>query len=80
MPTLHVRNVPDTLYRRLRQHAQEQNRSLSAEVIMLLASALDEQHDSQTKLLDSIRRRRFYNPADANAPDSTTLLRQDRER
>ena len=80
MPTLHVRNVPETLYDRLRQRAQERNRSISAEVVMLLDSALEESEDTQTELLDSIRRRRFFNPAAAGAPDSTTLLREDRER
>ncbi len=80
MPTLHVRNVPETLYDRLRQRAQKRNRSLSAEVVVLLDFAMDESEDTQTDLLDSIRRRRFFNPAAAAAPDSTTLLREDRER
>lgn len=80
MPTLHVRNVPETLYDRLRQRAQKRNRSLSAEVVMLLDFAMDESEDTQTDLLNSIRRRRFFNPAVAAAPDSTTLLREDRER
>ncbi len=79
MPTLHVRNVPKTLYDRLRQRAQERNRSISAEVVVLLDFALDESDDSQAELLDSIRRRRFFNPAGAGAPDSTILLREDRE-
>jgi antitoxin FitA len=79
MPTLHVRNVPDILYERLRQRAQEENRSLSAEVVMLLDYALQETDLTQAQLLDHIRRRRFFNPAKAGAPDSTTLLRQDRE-
>lgn len=80
MPTLHVRNIPDTLYDRLRRRAQTQNRSLSAEVVILLDYALEETEHSQAVLLDNIRRRRFFNPAQANAPDSTTLLRQDRNR
>ena len=80
MPTLHVRNIPDTLYDRLRQRAQTQNRSLSAEVVILLDYALEETEHSQAELLDNIRRRRFFSPADANAPDSTTLLREDRHR
>ncbi|MCA9875263.1 MAG: hypothetical protein KDE56_06840 [Anaerolineales bacterium] len=80
MPTLHVRNVPEPLYERLRERAQERNRSLSAEVLMLLDFALDESEDTQTELLDSIRRRRFYNPAAAGAPDSSSLLREDRAR
>jgi plasmid stability protein len=79
MPTLHVRNVPETLYDRLRERAQEQNRSLSAEVVMLLDFALEESTDIQAQLVDNIRRRRFFNPAAAGAPDSTTLLREDRE-
>lgn len=80
MPTLHVRNVPELLYERLRERAQERNRSLSAEVLILLDFALDESEDTQTDLLDSIRRRRFYNPAAVGAPDSSSLLREDRAR
>ena len=38
---LHVRNVPDELYERIRRRAQVQNRSISAEVIVLLNRALD---------------------------------------
>jgi plasmid stability protein len=80
MPTLHVRNVPETLYDRLRKRAQERNRSLSAEVIVLLDLALEENAGKQRQLLDTIRRRRFFDPVDVGAPDSTTLLREDRER
>jgi len=79
MPTLHVRNIPDTLYDRLRQRADSQKRSLSAEVVVLLDFALEQSGGEQAELLDSIRRRRFFNPAAAGAPDSTTLLREDRD-
>jgi plasmid stability protein len=79
MPTLHVRNIPEPLYNRLRQRAESQNRSLSAEVVVLLDFALEESDDKQAELLDNIRRRRFFNPAAAGAPDSTTLLREDRD-
>jgi plasmid stability protein len=80
MPTLHVRNVPEPIYDRLRQRAQERQRSISAEVIRLLDIALEESDNDQAQILERINRRRFFNPAAANAPDSTTLLRQDRER
>lgn len=79
MPTLHVRNIPEPLYDRLRKRAQDRNRSISAEVVSLLDFALDESSDTQSQLLDNIHRRRFFDPA-ANAPDSTTLLREDRGR
>ncbi len=80
MATLHVRNLPETLYERLRRRAEAQNRSLSAEVIVLLTHALDATAADQADVLARIRRRRSFNPAAAGAPDSTTLLREDRER
>ena len=80
MPILHVRNVPDELYAQLQQRADAQRRSLSAEVITLLDWALKEAERASTTALASIRSRRFYEPATAGAPDSTTLLREDRAR
>ena len=80
MSILHVRNVPDDLYERVRQRAQAQKRSISAEVIVLLNRALAEAGPPQAELLADIRRRRFFRPSAADAPDSTTLLRQERER
>jgi plasmid stability protein len=80
MATLHVRNIPEHLYDRLREQAQKQNRSISAEVVTLLDFALQEKEHSQTQLLESIRRRRFFNPTAHGAPASITLLREDRSR
>lgn len=58
MPTLQIPNVPEPLYDRLRQRAESQNRSLSAEVVVLLDLALEQSDDEQVELLESIRRRR----------------------
>jgi plasmid stability protein len=80
MSVLHVRNVPETLYERLRRRAEEQRRSLSAEVIVLLTRALEEEEKSPEVTLAAIRSRRSFRPAEAGAPDSTTMLRQDRGR
>ena len=79
MPTLHVRNVPADLYERIQQHAPAENRSLSAEVINLLRTALEETERPQARILEEIRRRRFYRPRDAAVPESVLLLREDRE-
>ena len=87
MATLHVRNVPDDLYARLQQLASSQNRSISAQLITLLKSALppetqqsqSEKPKSITEILAQSRRRRV-NPADFGLPDSTTLIREDRDR
>ena len=57
MAILHVRNVPDELYERIRHKAQAQNRSISAEVIVLLQRALAETDRSQDEVLTSIWRR-----------------------
>ena len=88
MATLHVRNVPDDLYARLQQLASSQNRSISAQLITLLESALPpETQQSQsgrpksiTEILAESRRRCRVNPADFGLPDSTTLIREDRDR
>lgn len=80
MAILHVRNVPDELYERIRHRAQAHNRSISAEVITLLDRALLEPERSQDDVLASIRRRRFFQPSEVGAPDSTSLLHEDRAR
>ena len=80
MQTLHVRSVPEDLYEGLRNLAQERQRSLSAQVVLMLDRALIEerQRNEQIQILAEVRRRRFISPADA--PDGVELLRQDRER
>jgi len=80
MSVLHVRNVPESLYERLRRRAEAQRRSLSAEVITLLTRALEEEGQSPEATLAAIRSRRFFHPDGVGAPDSTTMLREDRER
>jgi antitoxin FitA len=80
MNTLHVRSVPEDLYNRLQRLANAQNRSLSAQVITMLAQAVEneERGKKQAKTLASIQRRRFKAPK--NAPSTLELLREDRAR
>lgn len=80
MPILHVRNIPEGLYAHIKQQAAAQNRSISAQVITLLTLAVEQPLRHQSEILDSIQRRRFFKPVDVGAPDSTTLLREGRER
>ena len=79
MPTLHVRNVPEELYERLQERAQKENRSMSAEVVDLLQRAIEASERSPAEILAGIRRRRSFRTVDAGAPDSVTLIREDRE-
>jgi plasmid stability protein len=80
MNTLHVRSVPDDLYKRLQQLANAKNRSLSAQVITMLEQAVEEEErwKNQTKVLTTIRHRRFKPPKDS--PSTLDLLREDRGR
>ena len=80
MSILHVRNIPDELYQRIQERAQMQGRSISAEVVSLLTQAIDQADSDQGVVLTEIRRRRYFKPGEAGAPDSTTLLREDRQR
>lgn len=41
MAILRVTNMPDALYRKLRERARRQHRSISQEVVHLLSQALD---------------------------------------
>jgi plasmid stability protein len=80
MSILHVRNIPDDLYQRIQRRAEAQGRSITAEVVSLLERAIADADMDQAQVLAGIRRRRFFSPAEAGAPDSTALLREDRQR
>jgi plasmid stability protein len=82
MPILHIRNVPDELYERLRRRAVAQHRSLSAEVIELLEAGVraiptpeefDDWLERARKLREELRIEGF-------SFDTTAALREDRER
>jgi plasmid stability protein len=76
--TLHVRGVPDDVYRALAQRAQERSSSITAETIRLLRKALALERPGQIALIDAIRTERRNLPHDA--PTSAELIREDRNR
>jgi plasmid stability protein len=80
MPTLHVRSIPETLYADLQLLAQLHQRSLSAQVVAMLAHGveIERRQEEQSALLSAIRRRRFV-PA-SSSPTTTDLLHEDRAR
>jgi plasmid stability protein len=81
MPTLHVRNVPEDLYERIRRLAVAEKRSLSAQVVVLLESAVERQAAPPGPLFERIRRRREQiERAVGKLPSSVDLLREDRAR
>ncbi|MBN3883074.1 MAG: Arc family DNA-binding protein [Nostoc sp.] len=88
MATLYVRNLPDDLYAKLQELAASEHRSINAQVITLLEQALkteaqqieDQKQQNVLKVLEESRQRRRVNPADFGLPDSTQLIREDRDR
>ncbi len=50
MATLNIKNLPDRLYRKLRERAKRDYRSISQEVIYILSQAVEE--PKRTSILD----------------------------
>lgn len=80
MATLHVRNVPDTVYTKIRSLARAEGRSLNAQVIQLLATIA---RDTATTLsvkeaLDEARQIRGSRNAGRRGPAGLTLLQEGR--
>ena len=89
MATLHALNVPDELYEQLQELAKAENSSVDAQVITILQNALqktktqlteEERRKNVPKLLEEIRLRRESRQTDGEWPDSTALIREDRDR
>lgn len=89
MTTFHALNIPDELYEQLQELAKAENNSVDAQVITILQNALqktktqlteDERRKNVPKLLEEIRLRRESRQTDVEWPDSTALIREDRDR
>lgn len=79
MPTLYVRDLPDDLHKRLRARAAREQRTLGAEVIVLLEESLKNEAiwERRSQALENIARRRRSSPRSSN---SLELLREGRDR
>ena len=78
MATLHVRQFPDSLHHLLEKRADNDHRSLSAEVIVLLERELKKPLQDQEKVLHALERWRFK--PSKKIPSSLELLRADQRR
>jgi antitoxin FitA len=83
MATLYVENVPDELYKALRDRAKQQRKSIAAEVISLLeenvptASELKRRHKF-VRALEALQS--APSPRNGPFPSTEEMLREDRER
>ncbi|MEH2422115.1 MAG: hypothetical protein V7K48_14705 [Nostoc sp.] len=88
MASLHALDIPDELYERLQQLAKAENNSVDDQIITILQNALqaktqqteEEKRKNVPKLLEEIRLRRESRQTDVEWPDSTALIREDRDR
>jgi hypothetical protein len=89
MAILHDVDLPDDLYQELQDLAITENSSINAQVITLLRNALsaveiqrreEQRRRDVPKLLEEIGRRRESRRTDVEWPDSTALIREDRDR
>ena len=82
MATLHVRNVPEKLYKRIQKLAEEENRSVTAEVIQLLTQGLQtrEARRSAAVAVDRIQSRTKKLVLPRGWTDSVDLIHEDRRR
>lgn len=89
MVVLRIENLPDELYCQLQSLADANKVTLNEAVIFLLNQALQsgqpeiaqEYHNKPTsEILQSIRSRPRTNPIEHGVPDSTVLIREDRDR
>jgi len=82
MAILHVRNVPEKLYERIRKLAEEEDRSVTAEVIRLLSQGLQARNARRdaAAAIERIRSRSRKVVLPRGWKDSAELLREDRSR
>ena len=83
MATLQIRDVPEGVYRLLRQRATEQRRSLTQEAVIVLEAGLAVgDHDERIERRRRVLAMSASNPIGlpANVSDPIELVRHDRER
>lgn len=82
MPSLQVRELPDSIYKKLSELAQKEHRSIAQQAIMLLAKSLKVDISPET------RRKQILNEIKAqsgelkkyNLTDPVKIIREERER
>ena len=79
MQTLHIHGVPDNLCERLQALAQENEWSLSTQVVLMLEQAMieEERHGEETGESCVAQQQRFMPVSDGS--DSVDLVHPDRE-
>lgn len=88
MNNLNTITLPDNLYKELQKLAEAENDSIESQVVALLQNALQtrrqqvelQNRENVLKVLEESRLRREQLPKDVQWPDSTEMIREDRDR
>jgi plasmid stability protein len=83
MATLYVENVPDDLYRALRDRARQQHRSVAAEVIQLIGENVPTPKELRARREFWRKIKRWQTRPESSAatfPAAEEMLREDRAR
>jgi antitoxin FitA len=78
MATLTIRNLDETVVKQLKERAKDNERSLEAEIRVLLAEAA--QRPSRKKLLELAQKISAMTPEGVKQTDSTQIIREFRDR
>jgi plasmid stability protein len=78
MPTLNIRNVPESVVATLKRRAKENGRSLNAEVVEALVD-YDERHTRAADLLRQLDEFRAELPLPEGAPKPEDVIRDARD-
>jgi hypothetical protein len=80
MATIILENLPDNLVSILQQAVEKPQTPLKFLISPEIDPTWEERRKATPKILAEIRSRRHVNPADFGLPDSTELIREDRDR
>lgn len=88
MAILRELELPDDLYEHLQKLAFTRNSSIEAQALAILQNAVstkvqqseDERRKNVPQIIEESRRRREMLPKDIEYPDSTAMIREDRDR
>jgi plasmid stability protein len=78
VPTLHIRNVPSTVYEALQERARRNGRSLNAEVVHALSAEV-EAGAREGRITRRLRELARQYPLSPNAPTPEQLIREGRD-
>lgn len=82
MANLYVANVPNDLYKALRERAKQVRRSIAAEVLCLLKENVptEKELESRRAFVSKLERQRSRNRSNRRFPSTEEMQREDRSR